>query len=99
MKQEFVYGSSTTIVLSSQKGNDPWLATIEATHSTSMEAKIKATAKRGRRRSKHTKRLDCNKQCFWIKKIQYNCQDKNKQEIVRVEAVLEANAKTAILSW
>ena len=53
MKQEFVYGSSTTIVLSSQKGNDPWLATIEATHSsTSMEAKIKATAKRGRR-SKH----------------------------------------------
>ena len=49
MKQEFVYVSgSTTIVLSSQKGNDPWLATIEATHSTSMEAKIKATAKRGR---------------------------------------------------
>ena len=45
MKQEFVYGSSTTIVLSSQKGNDPWLA-IEATQ-TSMEAKIKA-AKRGR---------------------------------------------------
>jgi hypothetical protein len=48
MKQEFVYGGST-IVLSSQKGNDPWLA-IEATQ-TSMEAKIKA-AKRGRR-SKH----------------------------------------------